>query len=322
MRNLLPLLCLAFLLSACGSLGSKRGHIERNPGNGKAVEGGGYYQDDGPGANTPDNLDQVTSAIPREEPIRRAAARPYTVLGQSYQPMTGHGHYREEGVASWYGRKFHGKKTASGEPYDMYAMTAAHKTLPIPSYAKVARADGSRSVIVRVNDRGPFLHGRIIDLSYTAAHQLGLVGRGSGHVVVELIQPEDYARYQQPAATSPVIAQAAPQETPAPQKDDNLGSWLTERGAARSADPAVQPVIAIRRGIYLQYGAFQSAENAESFRQRLAADLNGQAGQVELFAGGGFYRVQSGPYPDRESALRLAEHLQAEMAIAPQVMVR
>ena len=151
--------------------------------------GGGFYQDDGPGDNPPADLAAIPDAVPRDEPFNRFANRPYSVLGRDYVPLREVGRYRATGVASWYGRKFHGQKTSSGEPYDMYGMTAAHPTLPIPSYARVTNPANGRSVIVRVNDRGPFHAGRVIDLSYTAAWKLGYVGNGSTQVVVESIAP-------------------------------------------------------------------------------------------------------------------------------------
>jgi rare lipoprotein A len=155
--------------------------------------GGGYYLDDGPEANPPGNLDQAPDAVPRSEPLHRYANRTYTALGNTYVPQTTPGKYRKEGQASWYGRRFHGKKTASGEKYDMYAMTAAHPTLPIPSYARVTALSSGKSVVVRINDRGPFHSKRIIDLSYAAAHKLGYISQGSTRVRVESIDPDTYA---------------------------------------------------------------------------------------------------------------------------------
>src|SRR4029453_9292517 len=131
-----------------------------------------YYKDDGPGDAPPANLELIPDATPRVEPLHRSANRPYTVLGRDYVPAVALRNYKERGIASWYGRKFHGQKTSIGETYDMYAMTAAHPTLPLPSYARVTNVATGKSIVVRVNDRGPFLHGRIIDLSYSPAHQL------------------------------------------------------------------------------------------------------------------------------------------------------
>ncbi|MHB0990986.1 MAG: septal ring lytic transglycosylase RlpA family protein [Burkholderiales bacterium] len=154
-------------------------------------KGGGYYLDDGPDAHPPDNLDSVPDAVPKIEPLKANANRPYVALGKTYIPATENGPYEETGLASWYGRRFNGKNTSSGEKYDMYAMTAAHPTLPIPSYAKVTSLASGKSVIVRINDRGPFHSRRIIDLSYTAAHKLGIVQGGSGMVKVSAITPAE-----------------------------------------------------------------------------------------------------------------------------------
>lgn len=179
---------MAISLSGCGS--SPSAHARADP---ATAKGGGYYLDDGPDANPPANLDAVPDAVPRAEPLHRFANRTYIALGKPYTPQTERRPYSEEGLASWYGRRFHGKKTASGEPYDMYAMTAAHPTLPIPSYARVTSLRNGRSVVVRINDRGPFHSNRVIDLSYTAAHKLGYIGQGSARVRVESVEPEGSA---------------------------------------------------------------------------------------------------------------------------------
>lgn len=155
----------------------------------KSATSGGYYLDDGPDAIPPSNLEAIPDAVPREEPLHRYANRPYAVLGNSYVPQTTRRAYSEEGVASWYGKRFHGNKTASGERYDMYAMTAAHPTLPIPSYARVTSLANGKSVVVRINDRGPFHSKRIMDLSYTAAARLGYIANGSTRVRVESLDP-------------------------------------------------------------------------------------------------------------------------------------
>ena len=154
--------------------------------------GGASGRRDGPGANPPAGLAQTPDAEPRVEAIRSSGgtSKPYTVLGRSYVPITDDRPLRESGLASWYGRKFHSQSTASGEPYDMYAMTAAHKTLPLPSYVRVRNPANGREVIVRVNDRGPFHDDRVIDLSYTAALRLDLL-RGVAPVEIERITNED-----------------------------------------------------------------------------------------------------------------------------------
>ncbi len=148
---------------------------------------GAYYLDDGPGANPPSNLDQIPDAVPRAEKLHPYANRPYSALGLRFVPRADARDYRARGVASWYGRRYHGKATSSGELYDMYQMTAAHPTLPVPSYARVTNLQNKKSVTVRINDRGPFKHDRIIDLSYVAAHKLGYVRQGSADVEVEAV---------------------------------------------------------------------------------------------------------------------------------------
>ena len=172
MSRLAPIVMLA-LLAACSSTSKK----------------GGYYKDDGPAASPPSNLDRVADAKPRAEPLHRSANRPYEVFGKKYVPLAAVRPYHQRGVASWYGKRFHGQKTASGETYDMYAMTAAHPILPIPSYARITHLKSGKQVIVRINDRGPFHSGRVIDLSYAAAYRLGLLGTGSGEVEIEAIVP-------------------------------------------------------------------------------------------------------------------------------------
>ncbi|MDE2342968.1 MAG: septal ring lytic transglycosylase RlpA family protein [Betaproteobacteria bacterium] len=150
---------------------------------------GGYYLDDGPGAHPPAHLDQIPDAVPKWEPLNRFANKPYTAFGKVYVPDISGKPYRARGTASWYGRRYNHQKTSSGELYDMYGMTAAHPTLPIPSYARVTNLSNHKSVVVRINDRGPFRSNRLIDLSYTAAWKLGFVNKGSAEVEVERLFP-------------------------------------------------------------------------------------------------------------------------------------
>ena len=150
---------------------------------------GGYYKDDGPDAKVPSNLDSIADATPRVEPLHKWANRPYQAMGKNYTPLTSVQPFKQRGLASWYGKRFHGQKTSSGELYDMYKMTAAHPTLPIPSYVRVTRVSNGKSVVVRVNDRGPFHSNRVIDLSYVAAYKLGYIQAGSAEVAIEAIVP-------------------------------------------------------------------------------------------------------------------------------------
>ena len=169
----IALLMTVFTLTACSS----------------APRPGGYYKDDGPHERPPANLDRVADAVPRVEPLHKYANRPYEALGRKFVPMTSLQPYKQRGLASWYGKRYHGQKTSSGEIYDMYAMTAAHPTLPIPSYARVTNVANGKNVVVRINDRGPFKSDRIIDLSYVAAYKLGFIQSGQARVEVEALVP-------------------------------------------------------------------------------------------------------------------------------------
>lgn len=183
------------VLAGCGTSGRSRP--------------GGYYKDDGPGTKLPADLSNIPDAVPRIETHARGNSKPYVVFGLRYVPISDQRPFHQKGVASWYGKKFHGAKTANGETYDMYSMSAAHPTLPIPSYARVTRIKTGKSVIVRINDRGPFHSERIIDLSYVAAAKLGIIGTGSDQVVVQAITNNDI-RQASAQNTAITIAQAAP----------------------------------------------------------------------------------------------------------------
>ena len=171
--------------------------VHRGPSMPAAGSGrGGYYQDDGPGDNPPANLLAIPDAEPKLEPIYPGASKPYVVFGKTYTPIGLDAPLTQRGTGSWYGKKFHGQKTSSGERYDMYKMTAAHPTMPLPSYARVTNLSNGKQVIVRVNDRGPFHSSRIIDLSYTAALRLGYLGKGSTELQVERLLPAEIARME------------------------------------------------------------------------------------------------------------------------------
>ena len=327
-RQLLTLTpaALALLLAACG--GTPQRPVEsarvepaatavapRKPGTIKAKRGGGYYKDDGPGDEIPDNLDEIPDAVPRSEPLHRFANRPYTVLGKSYVPETSVKPFRQSGVASWYGKKFHGQKTSIGDPYDMFAMTAAHPTLAIPSYVRVSNPASGKSVIVRVTDRGPFHADRIIDLSYAAAYRLGYVDNGSTRVEVEAILPGD--------ATQITYAQVKPPpppvRTPAAAERDEI-EQLTSRLAA---EPAAAPVsVSAQKGVFLQLGAFSSADNAESLRLHLARELDWLSETIEINAGGGMHRVHLGPYASRSDAEKVAEKIRLALGYKPGFVTR
>ena len=234
-------------------------------------------------------------AVPRPEPRSRYGNGPlYEVFGETYKVMHTSSGYKERGVASWYGKKFHGRLTSNREPYDMYAMTAAHKTLPLPTYVKVRNLRNNKSIIVRVNDRGPFVHNRIIDLSYAAALKLDMVRDGTSLVEVTAIsfdepvpgdRPVRIVTPEEPPATttaSSAVAVPAPQEAPAP-----------------AVEVPNTPEARKNNEIYVQVGAFGDRDNAE---RRRAALMSGGIGSAFIFADEAatppMFRVRIGPIAD------------------------
>jgi len=253
---------------------------------------GGYYLDDGPGDNPPANLDQIPDAQPRVEPIKASTARPYTVFGQTYVPMAQVAPYKARGTASWYGKRYHGQPTSSGEIYDMYAMTAAHPTLPIPSFVRVTNLRNAKSVVVRVNDRGPFHSDRLIDLSYAAAYKLGIINHGSDLVEVQAIVPVG-----QRQTTAPVSGTAP-------------------------AEVASEPPVQEPTGAYVQLGAFSTRQNAQSFLLRMRAQLGWVGDKVALYGREGLYRVHAGPYASRDEATQVAERIEQATELRPVIILR
>ena len=192
MTKYISKLIIIFLLIGCQSIEpvlkediSREETKDKN----KETKPGAYYLDDGPEKNPPKDLDEIPNAKPKYEPLSKRANRPYVAFDKKYVPMKKIIPFIEEGYASWYGKKYHGEKTSIGETYDMYQMTGAHKTLPLPCYIKVTNLKNKRSVIIRVNDRGPFIDERIVDLSYAAAHQLRIIEKGSELVKIEMVNP-------------------------------------------------------------------------------------------------------------------------------------
>lgn len=249
---------------------------------------GGYYKDDGPDGAPPVDLDQIADALPRAEALNSLANDPYTVFGKEYAPQKEFSAHRKQGTASWYGRKFHGQRTLSGEIYDMYAMTAAHPTLPIPSYARVTNLQNGRAVVVRINDRGPFSSGRMMDLSFAAAYKLGFAETGIAAVEVESI----------------VLAEPAPRS-----------------GAAPVAEPEI-PLTTDTAGIYLQLGAFSARANAENFRDNIQKQLSWLKQPIQVQARANLYRLHLGPYRNRSEANAIAEKIRAELDFKPLLVAK
>ena len=290
-RPTLLILVLGALLAGCGTTPTKTTQNDEAPVI-PPYKGGGYYKDDGPGANPPSNLAEIPDAVPKWEPLHRYANDAYKVQGKEYLPLSPEQGYKAKGLASWYGRKFHGKATSSGEPYDMYGMSAAHTTLPLPSYARVTNLENGKSIIVRVNDRGPFHDGRIIDLSYTAAYKLDIL-KGVTPVEVESVLPD-----------------SAPTSFAA-QSSDDFNPLASPKPA--TAEPAAKP--APGNAVYLQLGAFSNPATADGVLAKATAKLSKALPGVMRQEVNGLHKVQAGPFASGEEADRAAERIQAELGI-------
>jgi rare lipoprotein A len=335
----------ALLLAACGS-------APKGPAGGR----------DGPPLQStlPADVSSIPDAQPRIEPLRVGGPnKPYEVLGQNYRPETRDVPIREKGLASWYGRKFDGRRTASGEIYDMNAMTAAHKTMPLPSYARVRNPKNGREIVVRINDRGPFVAGRIIDLSYAAAMKLGVAG-GVSPVEVERITFEDIrtgawqrggrgAPPQPPGVETPPTAVAAAPGTaeartqpaagirspdmtsvpavavatvPAPMAPDDRPDERPPAVAASTPAPDAPVASVVPRGFWVQLGAFRERDGVESFRQHLASEIDWLAPVLAVFRDASLYRLQAGPYASREDAQGAAQRVREALQLVPVIVER
>jgi rare lipoprotein A len=234
----------------------------------------GVQTDDAP--DNPRDVSDVPNAVPQNEPLSRYGnPESYKVYGKTYYTLPSSKDYKERGTASWYGTKFHGKRTSSGEPYDLYAMTAAHKTLPLPTYVEVTNLKNGRSVIVKVNDRGPFHDDRLIDLSYTAAAKLDILPYGTGQVEVRAIDTEQSVKT----------------------------AMLTDTAAATATAQENQT-------LYLQVGAFSSRDNARRMQADLLSQNIGAVRIVEATTDAGtFFKVQVGPLASHMEANRVTQEL-------------
>jgi rare lipoprotein A len=321
MKNVLlySTLTLSLLLVACGG-GTA---VKPTPAPGASAadkpvtppkKGGGYYLDDGPGDNPPADIDAIADAMPRAEAPLPRANRPYSALGNRYTPMTEYAPYKQRGIASWYGKRYHGQKTSSGEVYDMYGMTAAHTTLPLPSYARVTNPENGRSVIVRINDRGPFHSDRLIDLSYAAAYKLRIVGKGSGLVEVEAIDPRGEL-FKPKNAAQPVATSSTPAPLVVPPPIDpptELQAPPPEPIQTAQASPAAT---AIAPGNYVQVGAFKFKDNSDKLTEKLRQQNLAENVAVESWYNAGTYRVRLGPYSNRADAERAAVRIKQALKV-------
>ena len=343
-------LLLAFvtgLLSAC----SHKVHKDTSASSSSTSSSGGRYQgkDQDWGPDQEIDMSHVPDAVPRYEQRTIAGNKnPYSVLGKTYFLMDDERAYKERGTASWYGYKFNGERTSNGELYDMFAMTGAHKTLPIPSYVRVTNLDNHKSVIVRINDRGPFHDGRIIDLSYAAAQRLGITRMGTGNVEVEVVVPDDDPRpplrarkkeliaaqasrralsVPSPSVTPPVVAPVtpAPAATQTPATLPNSGATAIDASKAQLAkEVAAQDSGIVSKteagvtgagpalppGTYLQIGAFGVEASARQFAATVGSKLSFPVIVSQVLMPNKLFRVRVGPFADAASLQRAREQLQ------------
>lgn len=256
---------------------------------------------DGPPTQTSMNLHKIPDAVPKVEPIKKRGNRfgkggksnTYVAKKKRYQVLSSSRGYKARGIASWYGARFHRRPTSSGEPYNMYAMTAAHPTLPLPTYAKVTNLDNGQSVIVKINDRGPFRKNRLIDLSYTAATKLGIVKRGTGRVEVVSIDPRDHG------GKIPKASNILPTTTTA---------------LASNAKSTAIPL----QKIYLQIGNFNDRNNAEAMVKKIGT-LSSMPTNITQ-RGNSKYQIRIGPVQNRLEAIKLTQRL-AQEKLPPPVVI-
>ena len=241
----------------------------------------------------------IANAVPKMEPVTRAGnSNPYTVLGETYHLLPTARGYKRVGTASWYGSKFHGRKTANGEVYDMYAMTAAHRTLPIPAYARVTNLANQRVIVVRINDRGPFHASRIIDLSYAAALKLGFADHGTAEVEIEVITPTS-TRVEAPMPNvSPVVA-------------DRLSIPEVRAAEERSIDHLPSG------GVFLQIGAFAQRTSADRLQRAISAMTSLP---IEIIQHRELFKVKMGPIKNSTRLKMLQKKIRHQQNIVPFIL--
>lgn len=258
-------------------------------------------------SNTPsprNNTDSQISpepVIPKVEPIDRGTSKPYSINGNTYQPMKKLDTFTQTGVASWYGKKFHGRRTANGEVFDMYKFSAAHKTLPLPSYIKITNLDNNLSTIVRVNDRGPFVSNRILDLSYAAAKKLDVVSHGTANVKIALIDPNN------PDQTDD-MDNVAPESEPVPSNTPTSTVVASNTSYNTSS-------IADKRGYFVQVGAFKVESNADNLINRFQKELGDENVIIHKVYNNDVYQVVLGTFPDFDQAQSVAAKIRNQMQL-------
>ena len=285
------ILLLLSMLTGCASGPSLKNESISVP----PKKGGGYYLDDGPGDRPPENMDAIPDAIPKVEPFNVRANQPYIALDNKYTPMTSFYPYKEKGIASWYGKRYHGKKTSVGEIYDMYTMTGAHTTLPIPCYVRVTNTENGKSVIVRINDRGPFKKDRVIDLSFAAAYKLRLSDKGSGPVEVELIDPRQFSALK--------------------KMPDAITEKIKEKEVVSVQTKSVD-ILEPSDAIFIQAGAFKNEKNADLLLKQLTdMKLENSPPSKKQFSEDLFH-VVIGPFNSKDEATRISDLIKSKIKIS------
>lgn len=278
------------MLTGCASVPSFKNESVTTP----SKKGGGYYLDDGPGDHPPENIDAIPDATPKVEPFNARANQPYIALDNKYTPMTSFYPYKERGIASWYGKRYHGKKTSIGEYYDMYSMTGAHTILPIPCYVRVTNTENGKSVIVRINDRGPFKKDRLIDLSFAAAYKLRLSDKGSGPVEVELIDPRQFNALKK---TSDVITEKIKEKEVIPTQVKSEENSTNEP-------------------LYIQAGAFKNEKNADLLLKQLIDMRLENTPPFKKQFSEDLFHVVIGPFNSKDEANNIADLIKSKIKIS------
>ncbi len=314
-------------------------------------------------ASAKQDVAQVPDAVPQIEPIKPGGPnKPYAVLGQSYVPLVQDVPMKERGVASWYGPGFHGRRTASGELFSMYGMTAAHRTLPIPSYVRVRNVSNGKEVIVRVNDRGPFHSARVLDLSYAAASRLGVTASGSATVEIERLTFDQIrtGAWRQGASGDvglgvDMASKASPQPGAATQASPAPGASVLDaplltasaaatvgqeaRSGATPASPAAPDVeatfelasapIAVARaytapaqGFWVQLAALSRRDGIDRLQQRVASELASLTPLLAVFQEAPLFKLQVGPFASKDDALAAARQLRQSLQLSPMILQR
>jgi rare lipoprotein A len=340
--TLLAPLCSALLLSICAAPSAalsadvppSGGGLKATP-PAPAAAGAFQYLDaqDGPSSGETTQVEQSgLLAVPQVEKSDYSLGS-----GVALGSAAGAGAFSQKGVASWYGKMFHGRKTSSGDSFDMYAMTAAHPSLPIPSYVRVTNLSNGRSAVVRINDRGPFHPGRIIDLSYAAAYKLGYTDQGQANVEVALVLPEEVAFVKPSRPVPPIRKLKSPVAAPVQVAARTVHvpaavAVVSEPVLANAVEPVPSVQLAavptarvaesLRGQVFLQLGAFATPLTADQFKGFVEHELKWLKESVSVLASGGKYRLQLGPFPSAPEARSIAERIATTLKLKPYVVQR